>query len=109
MLKVKCNPEWIDDPNIEGAVQYSDEQFSELSKIWADLGFELLVHKQEIDPLIDIIQRDEGGRIVDAKTIGVGDWFMFDPEDRDDWYVVSDKGFSEGYVVVEEEAPHAQS
>lgn len=109
MLKVKCNPEWIDDPNIEGAVQYSDEQFSELSKIWADLGFELLVHKQEIDPLIDIIQRDEGGRIFDAKTIGVGDWFVFDPEDRDDWYIVSDKGFSEGYVIVKEEAPHAQS
>ena len=109
MLKVKYNPKLIDSPEVKYAVQYSDKQFSELSKIWADLGFELLVHKQEVDPLIDIIQRDEGGRIVDAKTIGVGDWFMFDPEDRDDWYVVSDKGFSEGYVVVEEEAPHAQS
>lgn len=109
MLKVKYNPKLIDSPEVKYAVQYSDKQFSELSKIWADLGLELLVHKQEVDPLIDIIQRDEGGRIVDAKTIGVGDWFMFDPEDRDDWYVVSDKGFSEGYVVVEEEAPHAQS
>ena len=103
MLKVKCNPKLIDSPEVKYAVQYSDKQFSELSKIWADLGFELLVHKQEVDPLIDIIQRDEGGRIVDAKTVGVGDWFMFDPEDRDDWYVVSDKGFSEGYVVVEKE------
>lgn len=109
MLKVRYNPKWCEDSPIEYAIRYTDEQFSELSKVWADLGFELLVHKQEVDPLIDIIQRDEGGRIVDAKTIGVGDWFMFDPEDRDDWYVVSDKGFSEGYVVVEEEAPHAQS
>lgn len=45
MLKVKYNPDWIDAPNVECAVQYSDEQFSELSKIWADRGFELLVHK----------------------------------------------------------------
>ena len=109
MLKVQDSPVWADDPVIKYAIQYSDEQFSELSKVWADLGLELLVHKQDVDPLIDIVQRGEGGRIVDAKTIGVGDWFMFDPEDRDDWYVVSDKGFSEGYVVVEEEAPHAQS
>ena len=109
MLKVRYNPKWCEDSPVEHAVRYTDEQFSELSKLWADLGLELLVHKQEVDPMIDIIQRDEGGRIVDAKTIGVGDWFMFDPEDRDDWYVVSDKGFSEGYVVVEEEAPHAQS
>lgn len=109
MLKVKYNPEWHDDPKIRCAIQYNDEQFSELSKVWAERGFELLVHKQEVDPLIDIIQRGEDDRIVDAMTIGVGDWFMFDPEDRDDWYVVSDKGFSEGYVVVEEEAPHAQS
>ena len=103
MLKVKYNPKLIDSPEVKYAVQYSDKQFSELSKIWADLGFELLVHKQEVDPMIDIIQRDEGGRIFDAKTIGVGDWFMFDPEDNDDWYVVSDQGFSEGYVVVEKE------
>lgn len=109
MLKVKYNPKLIDSPEVKYAVQYSDKQFSELSKIWADLGLELLVHKQEVDPLIDIIQRGEDGCVVDAKTVGVGDWFMFDPEDRDDWYVVSDKGFSEGYVVVEEEAPHAQS
>lgn len=103
MLKVKYNPKLIDSPEVKYAVQYSDKQFSELSKIWADLGFELLVHKQEVDPLIDIIQRDAGNRIFDAKTIGVGDWFMFDPEDMDDWYVVSDQGFSEGYVVVEKE------
>lgn len=103
MLKVKYNPKLIDSPEVKYAVQYSDKQFSELSKIWADLGFELLVHKQEVDPLVDIIQRDAGNRIFDAKTIGVGDWFMFDPEDMDDWYVVSDQGFSEGYVVVEKE------
>ena len=103
MLRVKYNPKWIDDPNIECAIQYSDEQFSELSKIWADIGFELLVHKQEVDPLIDIIQRDAGDRIFDAKTIGVGDWFIFDPEDRDNWYVVSDKEFSERYVLVDKE------
>lgn len=103
MLKVRYNHKWCEDSPIEYAIRYTDEQFSELSKIWADLGFELLVHKQEVDPLIDIIQRDERGRIFDAKTIGVGDWFMFDPEDKDDWYVVSDKRFSEGYVVVEKE------
>ena len=67
------------------------------------------MHKQEVDPLIDIIQRYEGGRIFDAETIGVGDWFMFYPENSDNWYIVSDKDFSEVYVVVEEEAPHAQS
>lgn len=109
MLKVKCNPEWIDDPKVEHAVQYSDEQFSELSKIWADRSFELLVHKQEVDPMIDIIQRDAGGYIFDAKTIGVGDWFLFDPEDPDDWYVVTGADFPKSYVVVEEEAAHVQS
>lgn len=50
MLKVQDSPVWADDPAIKYAIQYSDEQFSELSKVWADLGFELLVHKQDVDP-----------------------------------------------------------
>lgn len=109
MLKVKYNPKLIDSPEVKYAVQYSDKQFSELSKIWADLGFELLVHKQEVDPLIDIIQRGEDGYIVDAMTIGVGEWFIFDPEDKEDWYIATETEFSGTYVVVEEEASHAQA
>ena len=108
MLKVKYNPDWHDDPKIRCAIQYSDEQFSELSKVWAERGFELLVHKQEVDPLIDIIQRGEDDRIVDAMTIGVGEWFLFDPADNE-WYVVPNKEFTERYLVIEEEAPHAQA
>lgn len=109
MLKVKYNPKLIDSPEVKYAVQYSDKQFSELSKIWADLGFELLVHKQEVDPLVDIIQRGEDGYIVDAMTIGVGEWFIFDPEDKEDWYIATETEFSRTYVVVEEEAPRAQA
>lgn len=109
MRKVKYNPKLIDNPEVKYAVQYSDKQFSELSKIWADLGFELLVHKQEVDPLIDIIQRGEDGYIVDAMTIGVGEWFIFDPMLKDDWYIATDKEFKGAYIVVEEEAPHAQA
>lgn len=109
MLKVKYNPKLIDSPEVKYAVQYSDKQFSELSKIWADLGFELLVHKQEVDPLVDIIQRGEDGYIVDAMTIGVGEWFIFDPEDKEDWYIATETEFSGTYVVVEEEASHAQA
>lgn len=108
MLKVKYNPDWHDDPKIRCAIQYSDEQFSELSKVWAERGFELLVHKQEVDPLIDIIQRGEDDRIVDAMTIRVGDWFKVDPADNE-WYVVPNKEFTERYLVIEEEAPHAQA
>lgn len=108
MLKVKYNPDWHDDPKIRCAIQYSDEQFSELSKVWAERGFELLVHKQEVDPLIDIIQRGEDDRIVDAMTIGVGEWFKVDPADNE-WYVVPNKEFTERYLVIEEEAPHAQA
>lgn len=95
-------------PNVECAVQYSDEQFSELSKIWADRGFELLVHKQEVDPMVDIIQRDEDGLIVYAMTIRVGDWFKVDPADNE-WYVVPNKELTERYIVVEEEAPNVQA
>lgn len=109
MLKVKYNPDWHDDPKIRCAIQYSDEQFSELSKVWAERGFELLVHKQEVDPLIDIIQRGEDGYIVDAMTIGAGEWFIFDPEDKEDWYIATETEFSGTYVVVEEEASHAQA
>lgn len=109
MLKVKYNPKLIDSPEVKYAVQYSDKQFSELSKIWADLGFELLVHKQEVDPLIDIIQRGEDGYIVDAMTIGAGEWFIFDPMIKDEWFIATETEFSGTYVVVEEEASHAQA
>lgn len=102
MLKVKYNPKLIDSPEVKYAVQYSDKQFSELSKIWADLGLELLVHKQEVDPLIDIIQRGEDGYIVDAMTIGVGEWFIFDPMVKDDWYIATNKEFEGTYIVVED-------
>lgn len=108
MLKVRYNPKWCEDSPIEHAVRYTDEQFSELSKVWADLGLELLVHKQEVDPMIDIIQRDEDGLIVYAMTIRVGDWFKVDPADNE-WYVVPNKEFTERYLVIEEEAPHAQA
>lgn len=108
MLKVRYNPNWHDDPKIRYAIQYKDEQFSELSKVWAERGFELLVHKQDVDPLIDIIQRGEDDRIIDAMTIGVGDWFTVDPADNE-WYVVPNKEFTERYLVIEEEAPHAQA
>ena len=103
MLKVKYNPDWHDDPKIRCAIQYSDEQFSELSKVWAERGFELLVHKQEVDPLIDIIQRGEDDRIVDAMTIGVGEWFLFDPEYKDEWFIATDMEFTAAFVAVEEE------
>lgn len=108
MLKVQDSPVWADDPVIKYAIQYSDEQFSELSKVWADLGLELLVHKQDVDPLIDIIQRDEDGLIVYAMTIRVGDWFKVDPADNE-WYVVPNKEFTERYLVVEEEASRVQA
>ena len=99
MLKVRYNPNWHDDPKIRYAIQYKDEQFSELSKVWAERGFELLVHKQDVDPLIDIIQR---GYIVDAMTIGVGEWFIFDPMVKDDWYIATNKEFEGTYIVVED-------
>lgn len=102
MLKVKYNPKLIDSPEVKYAVQYSDKQFSELSKIWVKLGLELLVHKQEVDPLIDIIQRGEDGYIVDAMTIGVGEWFIFDPMVKDDWYIATNKEFEGTYIVVED-------
>ena len=102
MLKVKYNPEWHDDPKNWYAIKYSDEQFSELSKVWADLGFELLVHKQDVDPLIDIVQRGEDGYIIDAMTIGVGEWFIFDPMVKDDWYIATNKEFEGTYIVVED-------
>lgn len=108
MLKVKYNPDWHDDPKIRCAIQYSDEQFSELSKVWAERGFELLVHKQEVDPLIDIIQRGEDDRIVDAMTIGVGEWFLFDPEYKDEWFIATDMEFTAAFVAVEEE-PNVQA
>lgn len=76
--------------------------------MWADLGLELLVHKQEVDPMIDIIQRDEDGLIVYAMTIRVGDWFTVDPADNE-WYVVPNKEFTERYLVVEEEASRVQA
>lgn len=109
MLIVKYNPEYIAVNDVENAIQYTEASFSELSKIWVKLGLELLVHKQEVDPLIDIIQRGEDGYIVDAMTIGVGEWFIFDPEDKEDWYIATETEFSGTYVVVEEEAPHAQA
>ena len=102
MLKVRYNPKWCEDSPIEHAVRYTDEQFSELSKVWADLGLELLVHKQEVDPMIDIIQRDEDGLIVYAKTISAGEWFVFDPTDYDDWYIVSDEDFTKKYTKIQE-------
>lgn len=103
MLKVKDSPVWADDLDIKYAIQYNDEQFSELSKVWAERGFELLVHKQEVNPLIDIIQRGEDNRIEDAMTIGVGDWFIFDPMVNYDWYIATDKEFKGAYVVISEE------
>lgn len=102
MLKVRYNPKWCEDSPIEHAFRYTDEQFSELSKVWADLGLELLVHKQEVDPMIDIIQRDEDGLIVYAKTISAGEWFVFDPTDYDDWYIVSDEDFTKKYTKIQE-------
>lgn len=103
MLKVQDSPVWADDPVIKYAIQYSDEQFSELSKVWADLGFELLVHKQDVDPLIDIIQRGEDDRIIDAMTIGVGEWFLFDPMLKDEWFIATDMEFAAAFVAVEKE------
>lgn len=108
MLIVKYNPEYIAVNDVENAIQYTEASFSELSKVWAERGFELLVHKQDVDPLTDIIQRDEDGLIVYAMTIRVGDWFKIDPADNE-WYVVPNKEFTERYLVVEEEAPHAQA
>mgnify|MGYP006907163034 CR=1 FL=1 len=102
MLKVRYNPNWHDDPKIRYAIQYKDEQFSELSKVWAERGFELLVHKQDVDPLIDIIQRGEDNRIVDAMTIGVGEWFLFDPMLKDEWFIATDLEFAAAFVAVEE-------
>ena len=109
MLIVKYNPEYIAVNDVENAIQYTEASFSELSKVWADMGLELLVHKQEVDPLIDIIQRGEDGYIIDAMTIGAGEWFIFDPEDKEDWYIATETEFSRTYVVVEEGAPHAQA
>ena len=77
--------------------------FSELSKVWADMGLELLVHKQEVNPMIDIIQRDVDGRIVDATTIGVNDWFVYDPSNNYIWDVVENGDFSDQYKKVIEE------
>ena len=102
MLKVRYNPKWCEDSPIEYAIRYTDEQFSELSKVWADLGFELLVHKQDVDPLIDIVQRGEDGYIIDAMTIGVGEWFIFNPMVKDDWYIATNKEFEGTYIVVED-------
>ena len=102
MLIVKYNPEYIAVNDVENAIQYTEASFSELSKVWADMGLELLVHKQEVDPMIDIIQRYKDNRIYDAKTISAGEWFVFDPTDYDDWYIVSDEDFTKKYSKIQE-------
>lgn len=101
MLKVQFNPDWSEE--VSHALQYTDASFSELSKVWADMGLELLVHKQEVNPMIDIIQRDVDGRIVDATTIGVNDWFVYDPSNNYIWDVVDNDDFSSQYKKVIEE------
>lgn len=101
MLKVQFNPDWSEE--VSYALQYTDASFSELSKVWADMGLELLVHKQEVNPMIDIIQRDVDGRIVDATTIGVNDWFVYDPSNNYIWDVVENDDFSDQYKKVIEE------
>lgn len=108
MIKVMYNPKWCEDATVEHAVRYTSDNFSELSKMWADIGLETILHKQEVDPMIDIIERDEDGLIVYAMTIRVGDWFKVDPTDNE-WYVVSNKELTERYIVVEEEAPNVQA
>jgi len=52
--------------------------------------------------LIDIIQRGEDGYIIDAMTIGVGEWFIFDPMVKDDWDIATNKEFEGTYIVVED-------
>lgn len=108
MIKVRYNPKWCEDSPVENAIQYTSDNFSELSKVWAEIGLETYLHKQVGDPLIDIIQRDEDGLIVYAMTIRVGDWFTVDPADNE-WYIVPNKELTDRYLVVEEEASHAQA
>lgn len=38
MLIVKYNPEYIAVNDVENAIQYTEASFSELSKVWADMG-----------------------------------------------------------------------
>lgn len=52
--------------------------------------------------MIDIIQRYKDNRIYDAKTISAGEWFVFDPTDYDDWYIVSDEDFTKKYSKIQE-------
>lgn len=60
------------------AYRYDDQDFDALSKVWASLGLELLIHKEEVDPMIDIIERTDDGFILSAQTICVGQWFVHD-------------------------------
>lgn len=108
MIKVMYNPKWCEDATVEHAIRYTSDNFAELYKLWAELGLETFLHKREGGPLTDIIERDEDGLIVYAMTIRVGDWFKVDPADNE-WYVVPNKELTERYIVIEEEAPNAQS
>lgn len=51
---------------------------------------------------LSLAQRGEDGYIIDAMTIGVGEWFIFDPMVKDDWYIATNKEFEGAYVVVED-------
>lgn len=100
MLIVKFNPNSTDS-NTRYALQYSDKDFEELSKIWRGMNLELLVHKREVDPPIDIIDRDRFGYISCAKTIVKGDWFIYD-RDWSCWDVCSGTSFHNLYNMIGE-------
>ena len=100
MLKVKFDYDWPDNTT-QYALQYSEKDFDKLSKVWADMGLELLVHKQEVDPLIDLIHRNEHERIVHAGTIGKDDWFVFQPGSSE-FDIFTDEDFKEAFEAVEE-------
>lgn len=101
MLKVRFSPT-KPTYDMKCALQYSEKDFDELSKVWAAMGLELLVHKQDKDPMIDIIDRDTSGYICCAETISKGGWFVYDI-DRAFWSVLDDSDFTSLYKIVNEE------
>ena len=60
------------------AYRYDDQDFDALSKACESLGIELLIDKEEVDPMIDIIERADDGFILSAQTNCVGQWVVHD-------------------------------
>lgn len=96
--------EYIQLPDVQNL---TDEEFYKIRGFaWRAIGVSyvhLLTNFRNEKYSIELIQRDVDGRIVDATTIGVNDWFVYDPSNNYIWDVVENDDFSDQYKKVIEE------